>query len=148
MKGLLRYHKIEGKLSPVGQKEINGLAEVNNKLNGNKLATFYADGPHVPEQLWWRGWQLACIVYGCYQSLISGSLKNRLMELSNEDMLWELLAIHPWGQPMEYYFDIPRRTGEVQEHSRTGCYVDPDWDTPGSVMLLNFDTGRLVSAKK
>ena len=57
MKGLLRYHKIEGKWSPVGQKEINGLAEVNNKLNGNKLATFYADGPHVPEQLWWRGWQ-------------------------------------------------------------------------------------------
>jgi hypothetical protein len=70
------------------------------------------------------------------------------MELSNEEMLWELLAIHPWGQPMEYYFDIPRRTGGVKEHSRTGCYVGPDWDTPGSVMLLNFDTGRLVSAKK
>jgi hypothetical protein len=148
MKSLLRYHKIEGRWSPVGQKEINGLAEVNNKLIGNKVATFYADGPHVPEQLWWRAWRLGCVVFGCHQSLIPGSLKNRLQELSNEEMLWELLAIHPWGQPIEYYFDIPRRIGGVKEHSRTGCYVGPDWDIPGNVMLLNFDTGRLVSAKK
>ena len=63
------------------------------------------------------------------------------MEFSNEDML-------SWGQPMEYFFDIKCRTGGVKEHSRTGCYVGTDWDTPGSVMLLNFDIGRLVSAKR
>ena len=46
------------------------------------------------------------------------------------------------------FFDIKRRTGGVNEHSRTGCYVGPDWGTPGNDMLLNFDTGRLVSTMK
>ena len=32
LKKLLRYNKIEGRWSPVGLKEVNGLAEVNNKL--------------------------------------------------------------------------------------------------------------------
>ena len=147
-KAILRDNKINGIWSPIGQKELNGLAEVNNKLISNKVATFYAEAPHVPEQLWWRAALLACAVMRCYQSLIPGSLKNRMQELSNEEMRWDLLAIHPWGQPMEYFYDISRRTGGIKEHSRTGCYVGPDYDTPGNVMLLNFDTGRVISAKK
>ena len=126
---------------------MNGLAEVNNKLISNKVASFYADGPHVPEQLWWRAALLACFVMRCNQSLIPGSTKNRMQELYNQELQWNLLAIHPWGQPMEYYYDIPKRTGGIKQHSRTGCYVGPDYDTPGNVMLLNFDTGRVVSAK-
>ena len=70
------------------------------------------------------------------------------MEFSNEDMLWELRDIRPWGQPIEYFLGIKRRTEGVKEHRRTGGYVGPNWDTPGCVMLLKFDTGRLVSAKK
>ena len=36
------------------------------------------------------------------------------------------------------YSDLPHRTGEVKQHL----------DTPGSVTLLNLNTGRLVNAKK
>ena len=58
-------------------------------------------------------------VYGCNQSLIPGSLKNRSMEFNNDVMLSELLAIHSWGQPMDYFYDSKCSSGEVEEQSRT-----------------------------
>ena len=63
-------------------------------------------------------------------------------------MLWELLTNHPWGQPTEYFFDVMHIAEGVKQNSRTKCSVGPDWDTPCSIILLSFDTGRLVSTKE
>jgi len=145
VQALCRENGISQQYSPPFQHSYNGLAESHNKYISNKVATLFACANWVPEAFWPIAWDHAELLNNLRQSKVPGSQKTRYEEFYGTKPDLKSLVMLPWGQPVEFWVPKSQRTSKFSEHSHTGFYLGPSKEIPGSIMIFNPKSKKLVN---
>jgi hypothetical protein len=135
--------------SPPGQQALDGLAENRNKQNIQKVITFYAEKPYVPEHLWPWAWHLADLGSNLKRSRIPGSNITRHEEFTGEKPNYKTTVYLPFGLALEIYIPKAYRSKyKFAYHSFTGMYMGPSPTVRGGLIAYNPRTKRICVANQ
>eukprot|EP01036_Dinobryon_divergens_P036448 gene36448-47456_t len=105
----------------------------------------FALAPYMPRQHWTRTWELAEAVGNLKISKVPGSNVTRWEQFFDVRPDYKKTVILPFGQPVMCHIPVERRTDPFERHAKLSAYCSPDFSSPGSIIVWDFNTKRFSS---
>ena len=142
---LLSDQGIQPNTSPSYEKRYNGLSESDTKTTAAKTISMLECAQHLPKSVWNRLWSLAHNTNNMRPTLRpdNRATKTRYEDFCNErPNLWSRPLL-PAGQPVNFSLD---KSNQLESVCHIGAYLGPSDDTPGSIRILDMETGAQVDS--
>ena len=142
---ILRDNGIISQNSPSYEHKYNGLIENDTKTTKAKTIASMACAPHLPKSIWRYVWTHSHRTQNLRPSRRpeTRDTKTRFEDFTHHKPNMWTQPLLPSGQPVNYSLD---NINQLDTVCHIGAYLGPSNDTPGSIRILDVETGSIIDS--
>lgn len=140
---ILHRNGIQPENSPPYEHKYNGLIESDTKTTAATTIASLECAPHLPRSTWNYIYSLAHITNNMRPTLRPEfkKMRTRYEDFHHSRPNMWTKPLLPAGQPVNFSLD---KTRQLETVCHVGAYLGPSDETPGSIRILDMETGHYV----